>query len=199
MISISLNENERPVIKRLKSALRKKFNPNSENDIDSAVMLCNYLVAIDKQDEAKGILTSFLYFNYSDKLEKYEHIWPSNAQGLVLLSYIESQFGDKTRQQELANIVVKDDYNYSVNETHFQKILYDYRSNEWNLNNYMNETHKYRCQIIGQENLNFLYWKQTWKYILYYEARRFNDELEKIEGIVDETYSLLREEILHGR
>lgn len=199
MIQVTSLENDRPIIKRLKTSLNKSFKANSESDIDSAVKLANFLVACERIDEAKALLESFLYFQYSDKEERYAHVWPANTQGLVLLSYIADLTNNPTRKEEIISAVVADDYHHSESETHFQKLLYDYRNHEWYSGYYHQETHKYRCDILSQQCLTFLYWRQTWDKVLYLEAQRFDDEFEKIDGILSTTYELLREEISSGK
>ncbi len=61
---------------------------------------------------------------------------------------------------------------------------------------YVEESHKYRCEILSQECLTFVYCKETWDFTLYKEAQRFDNELDKIEGIIDRCYLLLKKEII---
>lgn len=196
MIDIVVNETDKPVIKRLKASLSKKFNANSEGDIDNAVRLANYLVAIDKVSEAENLLNSFLYFNYSEKPEKLQHLWPANGQGIVLLSHIQGFKNDEEERKKTIKSIMVNDYNESSSESPYQRLLYDYRNNEHYLNYYVEESHKYRCEILSQECLTFIYWKETWDFILYKESQRFDSELEKIESVIDKCYLLLRKEIL---
>ncbi|MCB1874889.1 MAG: hypothetical protein KDH88_02845 [Chromatiales bacterium] len=196
MIHTEINEDDEPTIKRLKARLRKKFNPDKEGDVDSAVRLANYLVAVGRMDEAAQILEGLLRFSYRELPEKVQHVWPANAQGLVLLSYIDEFENDRERKSVPIRGVLNNDYNLSEHETHFQKLLYDYRNNEWIMKIYGEESCKFRCEMLSQECLTFLYWRQTWGEILFLEAQRFEDEQEKIDGIIKVVYEKLKDEIV---
>lgn len=196
MLNIIEVDSEPKIIQRMKKSLMKKFRPNSENDIDQAIQLSNYLYAIGEVQQSKDLLYSFLYFKYEDKDENHQHLWASNAQGLVLLAYIELESNNNSQKLKLIGPVVKEPYKGDVGEGYFKELLYDYRHFEWHSVHYRDESHKYRCEILCQEILTFLYWRETWEPIMMvFDAQKFPDELEKIEKIINVAFSLLKEEL----
>lgn len=200
MLNIVFNENDRPIIERLKKKLSNKFRPNSEYDIKLATRLAHYLFAIDDVESSKTLLESFLYFDEFEKEERHQHLWLENTDGLVLLSYIERLSGNDNRSRKLISLVNENNF-FSVDdpEEYYQTLEELYEDHEFHLKEYLNETHKYRCEVLSQLFMRFLFFEEMQELTLSIDPQRQVVELKKIDGILIKLNELLKEELSLGK
>ena len=175
----------------LRAKLKKSFNPSSYRDLDTAVQLANYLVALGEFAEARLLLDSFIDGIEYD--ETREDLWGSNGQGIILRAYISEFLGDHVRQKDLLAKIDSEDI-ISSSETRFDYFSESKEEYEGNISYALDETQKHKCASLGQEALTFLYFDQMAKYS---NDPHFDKEsLEEIKRIVDDIYVLLRDSLI---
>lgn len=196
MLNINPNKDDRPIVSRMKKLLIGKFRPNSENDIDLAIRLSHYLMVLGKLDESKLLLNSFLYFDQSEKGENYQHLWYSNCYGILLLAMVELALGNKKRSSELCAIVEGGDYFHTDEEDHYYIELKDLKDDyEFHIKDYLNETHKFRCQVISQLYINFLFFSMLPNLTLGYDSELMKSESADIKAKMDILNGLLKDQL----
>ncbi len=144
-LDITINDDDIPIIRRIKSSLLKQFRPQREGDIEKAIELANYMIARKKYTEAQKFLESFIYLD--PNLNKLE-LWVVNGQGLVLLVYLTRI----TNQRELytkylSTLKEHDLWPADIGRIRWVRMhLADHRKN---VENALSETHKYKCAVTG--------------------------------------------------
>lgn len=187
-LDIKQNEQDLPIIKRIKNSLLNKYNPNKEKDIESVVELANYLVALQEYEQAKKLLESSIYL---DPSHRSEDLWVTNAQGIVLLVYIARITGQSDLYKKYIQILVEHDmWPIDIGRTKWVKMhIYDHKKK---VDYALTETQKYKCGIIGQEVLSFMYFYEI---LFIYERPKFLTKimLKDVEEILTNSQELLRE------
>lgn len=182
---ISPSKQDLPIIKRLKKSLGKGIRLLSPNDIDKAVQLANYLYCLDKQEEASALLDSFIYKVKS--LPDRRDVWGANGQGVILRSKIASDCNDEKLRGTLVSVISNDDI-LSDNVSWHEHYLAMREEHESNMSYAYTETPKYKCAVIAQEALNFLYFLQM---LPTYQSKPAEQIYEEINALVIKCYQEL--------
>jgi len=179
------------IIKRAKKSLVKGFKLTSSNDINKAVMLANYLLALDKYKESAELLDSFIYqVNYEpDK----EDIWGSNGQGVILRAYIAAIQNDRKTQGSLIKIIGDNDI-MSDRCGRYVFFLEDLEEHNSNMEYAMAETQKYKCEVIGQEGLKFLYYYEM---LPFYKDDAPSNLEQDLKLVIEKCYSSLKDALIN--
>lgn len=156
-LKIELNEADLPIVNRMKKQLLKSFNETSCNDVEKAVELANYLVAMKRYEEAQLFLESFVYLDPN----AYDlDLWVTNAQGLVLLVYIMRVTDQSKSYDKYISILIEHDiYPSDIGCKKWVKMHLE--DHDKTVNYALGETHKYKCAYLGQEVLSFMYFYET--------------------------------------
>ena len=182
------------IIERTKASLSRSFKITRDKDITKAIELANYLFCLGKYKEAKLLLKSFVYFEYD---EPQGHLWESNSFGILILASIAEVENELEKQRENAEFVLKA---HPTSVEDFEELMEYYQEDlEYhpsNIERAKDETHKYRCEIFGQEALTFLYFHHLAP--LFEESPsqiNYNQMRKKVSSIVNESYNLLKNEL----
>lgn len=196
MLKINPSKGDRPIIARMKKSLLAKFRPNSESDIDLAIRLSHYLFVLNKLDESKLLLSSFLYLDENEKDENYEHLWYLNSYGILLLAMVELTLGNKERSSELCSIVEGSDYFKIDKEDHYHIELQDLKNDyDFHIKDYLNENHKFRCQVLSQLYINLLFFDMLPNLTLGYDSELMRSESLDIKAKIVNLNGLLKDEL----
>lgn len=152
-LDIDLTDKDLQLIKRKKGRLIKSFNAKTENDIEEAIELANYLVALGEYRQAQHLLESFIYTD--PKVEKGE-LWVINGQGVVLLAYICRMTNKFDSYRKYITALEKNDlWPTDISQISWVRMhIKDYKKV---VNHALGETQKYKCMYIGQQVLSFMY------------------------------------------
>lgn len=179
------------IIKRLKQSLLKKFRLGSPNDIDKAVILANFLFALDREEEAIDLLDSFIYEIESDPERR--DVWGSNGQGIILRAYINQQASKPF--EKLVKTIDEDDY-WTDEINRYKLYLGSLHDHNWNMDQAKTETQKYRTEILGQEALTYMYFLM----MLPFDKHKVPpDHKDNLKAIIDDCYSKLKEALLNPK
>lgn len=180
------------IIKKMKKSLAKSFKPTRENDIDNAVVLSNYLLCLGKIEEAGELLNSFIYL---DPNAQKDHLWPANGQGIILLAYIARIGQRREEEQSLVELIYAEDIVDTFNYTKYELYLTDFEDHDKTMDLALNETQKYKCSIIGQEALTFLYFYEM---LPFYKEEVPDGFKAELEGLYLRCYTKLKVALLNG-
>ena len=194
MVGLRITEHadEPLIIKRMKKSLAKSFKPTRESDIDNAVVLSNYLHCLGKTEEAGELLNSFIYL---DPNSQKDHLWPANGQGIILLAYIARIKQRRGEEQSLLELIYAEDIVDTFNYTKYEHYLSDFEDHDKTMDLALKETQKYKCSMIGQEALTFLYFYEMLPFYKEEVPKGFKAELE---GLYLRCYSELKVALLNG-
>lgn len=156
MVTLKIEEHvdDPKIIARSKKNLLRSFKVTNYKHIDRAVWLALYLYLSGREAQAMSLLESFVF--EVQPSEDRRDLWGSNGMGVLLLAHIYGKAGDNEKEFELVNIIINDDI---MTDRATRGILlreeFEYHKErmEW----YPNETHKYRCEILGERFFTFLY------------------------------------------
>lgn len=185
-LNLSVSEHDLPVIRRMKKSLLKRFKITSENDISEATKLANYLYAIGEVEEATNLIDSFVRVYYQ---EEEGHLWSANAQAIVLMSFIAGINSDVEEQEKYRNLIRDNDIcstHYSSRYEWLKECLEDHLGN---VDYALTETQKYKCEILGQEALTFLYFRVM---LPFYESEAPPQIGKELDSLIERCYEMLR-------
>ena len=191
MVSLKLEEKtgDPKIVARSKKSLLREFRITSSKHIDRAVWLALYLHVLGRDQEAKNLLESFVYAIESK--EDRRDLWGSNGMGILLLARIYGQEGNTAKRSELADIILSDDI--LTNRTTRGNLLreeFDYHRERMEC--YPKETHKYRCEILGERFFKFLYFCELMQS---FRHEISDEEASLVSEILDDVYGKLLSEI----
>lgn len=187
-LNIEVKSNDLPIIKRMKKSLLNKFNPNSENDVEKAIELANYLVILKEYQQARDYLESFVYFNPNDREEE---LWVTNAQGVLLLVHIYRITEQAELYEKIASVLDKNDI-LPVDIGTRKWIKMHIEDHEKKIKYALTETQKHKCAFIGQEVLSFMYFYEM-VFVFKKQGMLLRTLLKDVEKIFDESKDLLLE------
>lgn len=195
-LDLKPNVGDRPIVSRMKKTLLSRFRPNSENDIELALRLAHYLMVLGELEESKAFLESFLYFDEGEKDENHEHLWFFNSYGILLLALIELALNNQDKCACLCNLVEVSEYFRVDKNDHYYEELTDLHDDyEFHIKDYINETHKFRCQVLSQLYLNYLFFSMLPKLTLGFDRSVMDTEFKIIKKNMDSLHSLLKDEL----
>lgn len=198
MLDINTSENDPPINTSMKKSLLKRFRPNSKNDIETAIRLAHFIFMVGDANAARKLLESFLYFDMSEKEEKYEHLWYWNSHGIVLLAYLYKLEGKQDDCRKLVDIVEKSDFFQAEDsELHYEDLEELHDDYRFHMNDYLNETHKIRCQILNQFFISYLFFSTMREVTLSSDRERMVSELKIINERINNLQKLLEDELLN--
>lgn len=190
-LNLDKHGHDSSIICKLKNSLLNKYRAKSYKDIDKAVELANYMVSLENYSEAQDFLESFVY------LDPTLHdiiLWSSNAQGILLLAYISRKTQQKEAYHKYISILVNHDlWPRDMRRLTWYKLCEKEYDSE--VRYALTEPQKYKCSIIGQEFLTFLYFYE----ILYlYETPNLFTRLrtKRLTSILTESQGLLKDCLL---
>lgn len=191
MLITEIKEEDNKFIKRTKKTLLKNFKISSYNQLDDAVALAVYLVAISRKQEAIDLLESFVH-SVESKDDRRD-LWGSVGQGVILLAYLMGLRGETEKERQLVQKITNDDYQ-SDRLTKAEFLAEDLAEHHENMDYYLEETHKYRCRILAQEILTFTYYYEL---LPSFQHQLHSSEKDVITQIISKVYGLLKNEILN--
>lgn len=194
MVQLKIKESndDLPIIKRLKKSLIKKFKPSKSSDIDKAVILANFLFALDKTEESADLLDSFIHSVDYDSVSM--HAWGSNGQGVILRAYIHQKIG--TPFNDLISMIAENDF-VSDRASRYKYYLEDLYYHNQHMDAAKTETQKHRAEGIGQEALSFLYLLMMLPFDDKNEAPV--NHKDDLMVIIDDCYAKLKETLLNPK
>ncbi len=206
MLAITESSDDKPIIARLKKSLLSKFRPNSENDIELATRLSHYLLVVDDAASARSLLESYLYFDELQKEEKFQHLWATNTDGMILLAYIEELSGNTDRCNELVEIIeLSEIHEAEDSDEHFDELADLHEEHDFHVSDmqnefhYKNETHKIRCEVLSGLRLHYILYLVLHKYTLGSDPEKMEVQLPIVRERIDTLGALLKDEILNKR
>ncbi|WP_415894942.1 hypothetical protein ACMXYQ_12730 [Neptuniibacter sp. PT34_22] len=87
MLNIIDEESDNAFLRRKKKSVRTKFKPTQSQTIEEANLLCVWLIAVDRSDEAYDLLNSYAIEIPYDKNRPER--WEATCKAILLLSYLE--------------------------------------------------------------------------------------------------------------
>lgn len=143
--------------RRLKRKLSKEFKKSNCDDVENAITLASYLVALNMMDQARSFLESFVYL---DPEENDADVWVYNGHGLALLAYISRIQGDSNLQLKVAEILNQNDlWPVDIGVVRWVKMhLKDYPKI---VSHATTESTRYKCEYLSQQFLAFLYFHEA--------------------------------------
>lgn len=188
-LKLEIKPDDIKIVAGSKKSLIKQFKLTSYKQIDNAVWLALYLYVSGSVEEAKALLESFVYD--VETVEGRRDLWGSNGNGILLLAHIYRNQQNKTKETELVDIIINDDI--MTDRTTRGNLLreeFEYHSErmEW----YPNETHKYRCEILGERFFSFLYFLEL---LPTYSHELSQQEKNKISKVLDDVIKRLSNEL----
>ena len=151
-LAIKKSEHDNHFLARSKATLLANFKLSNANQVHQAALVANYLVALDRYQEATELLESYvpLLKFQSDR----QDIWSLGGQGVVLLSYLYQKRGDSEKAEELLDTIRKEDIIEGGLAEFFAEELEDH---DERMQYAASESQKYQCEVISQQILSFLY------------------------------------------
>lgn len=178
------------LIKSLSGSLAKSFKLTSYKDLDKTVFLANYFFSLGEIAEAKKILESFVFkVPYKDDRQD---LWGSNGQGIVLLAHICGLEGHEDERVKVISIVFDNDIR-SDRCGRYDLFIEHYEDHNKKMDYAFSETQKYKCEVIGQEALTFLYFYEM---LPFYKNEVTSDFESRVKGIVDYCYAELKKALI---
>lgn len=188
-LKLEIKPDDIKIIARSKKSLIKQFKLTSYKQIDNAVWLALYLYVSGNVEEAKALLESFVYD--VESVEERRDLWGSNGNGILLLAHIYRNQQNKTKESELVDIIINDDIMTDrATRGNLLREEFEYHAErmEW----YPKETHKYRCEILGERFFSFLYFLE----LLPTYGHELNErEVNKISDIIEDIITRLSNEL----
>ena len=176
----------------LAKKLERKFSLTSEVCLDNAVCLANYLFALGEVDQARELLESFVFDVRS--VEGRRDLWGSVGHGLILLAHI-YRTSEPDKASRIIAALDEDDF-YTSAMTRYEIFQSDFESHQNIMDYAFTETPKYKCEVIGQEALNFLYFHEM---IPVTREPLPADFADTLRGLIDDCYHHLREALAESR
>ena len=191
MITLKLKEKagDPKIVARSKKSLLRDFRISSYKHIDRAVWLALYLHVLGRNQDAKNLLESFVYV--IDSKEDRQDLWGSNGMGILLLARIYRQEGNATKQSELANIILSDDI-LTNKKTRGNLLREEFEYHRERMECYPSETHKFRCEILGERFFIFLYFYELMQS---FRHEISDEEASLVCEILDDIHARLLSEI----
>lgn len=178
---ISINEPDAPndyqSIRVLKNSLLNSFSAAEEKEIVKAVTLANCLFTLGNTDEALTLLESFVYFSPGEQARQ---LWTANGQGIVLLSAIYRIINERAREHELIQLLQEDDIVDTANCSRYELFLVHLANHDKNMRYAVSETQQYKCSLMSQEVLKFLYFSQMLPFYVEETPARFDMKLKRL-------------------
>ena len=188
-LNLTTNSDDPNIVVRSKKSLINNFKVTNYAHIDKAVWLALYLYFLNKTQEAIELLESFV--NDVEYSEEKEDLWGSNGNGVLLLAYINRKEGKLEKENKLVNIIINEDI--FTNRTTRGSLLreeFDYYKERMELHS--KETHKYRCEILGEIFFTFLYFLEL---LPTYSHEISDNEANKISEILTSVEEKLTHEL----
>jgi len=180
------------VIAALVKKLERKFSLRSEACLDDAVCLANYLFALNEVDQARELLESFVFdVRYE---EGRQDLWGAVGNGRILLAHIYRKT-EPARASRIVAAVDEEDF-YSQMKTRYEMCQSNLEDHQKTMDYAFTETPKYKCEVIGQEALNFLYFYEM---IPVTREPLPEDFADTLRGLIDDCYHHLREALAESR
>lgn len=191
MVTLKIDEhpNDPKIISSSKKSLLRSFKITSYKHIDRAVWLALYLYLSGRESQAQSLLDSFVFEIQSS--ENCIDLWSSNGMGILLLAYIYGKAGNKEREAELVNVIINDDI-MTDRATRGELLREEFEYHEERMEWYPNETHKYRCEILGERFFMFLYFLEL---IPTFRHEISDEDVSLINEILDDVRAKLVSEI----
>lgn len=180
------------VLGALVKKLERKFSLTSEVNLDDAVCLANYLFALGEVDQASELLESFVF--EVESLEDRRDLWGAVGYGLILLAHI-YRVSAPDKAARIVSMLSEDDFHTS-SKSRYEIFLNNFEDHQRKMDYAFTETPKYKCEVIGQEALNFLYFYEM---IPVTREPLPEDFVDTLRGLIDESYKHLRQALAESR
>lgn len=188
-LNIKMSVDDNKIISRTKKSLIKNFKITSYKQIDNAVWLALYLLISSKTEEAKDLLESFV--KNVEHHEGREDLWGSNGNGILLLAYIYRNQNNISKETELVDIIINEDI-MTDRTTRSNLLREEFEYHKERMDWCPKETHKYRCEILGERFFEFLYFYEL---LPTYCHELKEQEINKISEILDDITTRLSNEL----
>ncbi len=192
-LALTLSDQDLPIIGRMKSSLLRRFRPTNADDIEKAIELANYLVILKDYNQAQTFLESFIYL---DPKSNHLHLWVTNAQGLLLLVHITRATKQREKYEKYISILEAHDmWPRDIGRLRWYSMHKEEHAGT--IKSALGSTHKYKCGIIGQEVLTFMYFDEI---LLIRETPGYLTKLRTrdLKKILNESKELLIEALTQG-
>ena len=142
------------IIASSRNKLNKAFKLTSYRNLNDAVYLATYLLVLGENEGAKLLLDSFI--DLTEYAPEREDLWGSNGQGIVLRSYLADLDGNFEKRDSLIQQIYDNDI-LTSRTGRYELFLESLEEYEDEIEDAVEETKKYKCEIYAQATLTFLY------------------------------------------
>jgi len=181
----------------LANSLQKRFDLTRSRDLEKAIELACCLQVLTARTTFVRYMESFIYdIPYKGN----SYIWGHKCDGLALLAYDADSHGDDTLRAKALAIITSE--NFDQNDLEWERywtLLLRKSSNaKRGLSPFFlfTETPKYKCEVIGQEALHFLYFHEM---IPVTREPLPADFADTLRGLIDDCYHHLQEALAESR
>ncbi|MEX2475767.1 hypothetical protein [Marinobacter sp.] len=172
-------------MKRSRQSLLNNFKSSSGKQLHQAAIFANYLVALDFLAEAIEFLEG--YVNDIECDDENIDQWGHVGQGIILLSALYRRVGSSDAANKQLDRILKNDI---VVGDKAEDLAYRLSDHEGEMEYAETQTKKYRCEMISQEILRFLYYLEMWPQ---FKVNVHPSEKEVVESLVQRSYEKLRD------
>jgi len=180
--NLSSNLEEHKYLKRFKKSWEKRFRHTRMNELYQGVELANYLIALQRESEAKELLhfiTDPIEFsgNYN--------IWSPAGAGIALLASLLRKEKSSDYERVISKIEENGYYNPKRRKAYYTETLLEHESL---LKEAMHDTQKWGCHSLSGQLMRLTYHTET-------AYRGFEDtdtfDIPLLEKLIEETYQKL--------